>query len=339
MIVLAIETSCDETGVALLRDAGVNRPPALLANLIASQEELHAPFGGIVPELASRRHLEALPVLVERALTAASLKKSDISGVAVTYAPGLVGALLVGVSFAKAYALALNIPFIGVHHIEGHLHAPFLEGDSLRYPFLALVVSGGHTSLYYVAGLGTYELIGATRDDAAGEAFDKVARILGLGYPGGPLIDKESERGDSKAFSFPRAKVGRFEFSFSGLKSSVKDAVNLQHHTNDSWLSDICASFQEAVVSELVKKTIDAAAARRCRQIVVSGGVARNRRLRQLLSEHCQREELQCFIPAPILCTDNAAMIGYVGLKRLQRGESGTLNLNAIATVELARAG
>ena len=189
MVVLAIETSCDETAVAILRDESPGSRPVLAANLIASQEEIHSPFGGIVPELASRRHLEVLPILVDRALATASLHKEDLNGVAVTYAPGLVGALLVGVSFAKAYAHALRIPCIGVHHIEGHLHAPFLTEGSLHYPFVALVVSGGHTSLYHVTDFGRYALLGATRDDAAGEAFDKVARIMGLGYPGGPLVD------------------------------------------------------------------------------------------------------------------------------------------------------
>lgn len=333
MIVLGIETSCDETAIAVLEFGGsATRSKAkILSNLIASQHEIHAPFGGIFPELASRRHIEVIRPMVEDALKAAGVSQGDLNGVAVTHAPGLIGSLLVGLSFAKAYAYGLGIPFIGVSHLEGHLNAPFLEHPDIRYPHIGLVVSGGHTALYFVKQFGDYEFLGGTRDDAAGEAFDKVAKILGLGYPGGPIVDKKAREGNPTAVKFPKPKTDKYDFSFSGLKTAAKQIVDKKQHA----LPDICASFQETVVDVLIDKTLAAAKNRRCKAVLVTGGVACNSRLRVKLAQEAEKKGLKAHFASPVLSTDNAAMIAYVGGRRLMAEESSPLSLNAVSSLAL----
>jgi N6-L-threonylcarbamoyladenine synthase len=305
MLILGIESSCDDCAAALVRDGDT-----ILSQAIHSQFEIHKPYGGVVPELASRNHLEKIIPVVETAMQDAAAEWSDLDGVAATYGPGLVGSLLVGLSAAKAIAFALDIPFRGVNHLEGHLTAIFLEDRTVSFPFLGLIVSGGHTSLYRVEGFGAYRLLGQTRDDAAGEAFDKVAKLLGLGYPGGIVIDRLSEDGDPEAFSFPRAMTSpkTLDFSFSGLKTAVRyfveqhEPVFIRNH-----LADLVASFQEAVVDSLIIKLTQAVSSSDIRRIVVSGGVASNRRLRSRLRAIAESEGLAVHFPSPQLCTDNAA--------------------------------
>lgn len=320
MIVLGIETSCDETAVAVL-DLDKKGRAKILSNLIASQHEIHLPYGGIFPELASRRHIEVLRPMVEEGLKTAGVNQKKLDGIAVTHAPGLVGSLLVGLSFAKAYAFGLQIPFIGVNHLEGHLNAPFLEGPKIPYPQIGLVVSGGHTALYFIRKFGDYRFLGGTLDDAAGEAFDKVAKVLGLGYPGGPEIDRLARQGNPAAVKFPKPRTKGYDFSFSGLKTAVK------LRGGEGETQDVCASFQEIVVDVLIEKTLAAAKAKRCKNIVVTGGVACNSRL---------REKMKARFAPPEFCTDNAAMIAYVGGRRLMEGERSPLSLNAVASLPLA---
>lgn len=327
MIVLGIESSCDETAVAVLT---VGRRTKILSNLIASQHEIHAPYGGIFPELASRRHIEVLRPLVQDALKEAGISQGKIAGVAVTNTPGLVGSLLVGLSFAKAYAFGLGLPFIGVNHLEGHLNAPLIEQPKIPYPHIGLIVSGGHTALYLIKRFGEYRFLGGTRDDAAGEAFDKVAKILGLGYPGGPAIDRMAREGNPTAVKFPKPKLKGYDFSFSGLKTAVKMVVDrgaASTRQGSPTLNNICASFQETVVDILVEKTRAAARNHRCKGVVVTGGVACNSRLRQKFGE--------AYFASPVLSTDNAAMIAYVGGRYLQMGKSSPLSLNAVANLGL----
>jgi N6-L-threonylcarbamoyladenine synthase len=306
MRLLAIESSCDETSAAVVQD-GVE----VMSNIIASQEAVHAPFGGVVPELASRRHLEVVSTVIEEALARASLTLDAIDGIAVTQGPGLAGALLVGISVAKAIAYARDLPLVGIHHIEGHLFAVFLE-KTVEFPFIALVVSGGHTHLYRVDGYGRYRTLGQTRDDAAGEAFDKVAKILGLPYPGGSVIDRLASAGDPEAVRLPRPLLhdGSCNFSFSGLKTAVMQA--LRKHPVDGEgraLNDLCASFQAAVCEVLVEKTRAAIRETGISRLVVAGGVACNSGLRKGMSRLAEESGVELFIPSPILCTDNAAMI------------------------------
>lgn len=335
MRILAIETSCDETAVAIVRGRGI------LADQIASQDEIHRDFGGIVPELASRRHIEVLPRLIDAALTQAGVGWPAIDGLAVTRAPGLIGCLLVGLSYAKGLAYALGKPFIGVNHLEGHLLAPQLFSTELTFPLLGLVISGGHTSLYHARALGDYLLLGATRDDAAGEAYDKVAKLLGLGFPGGPHLDRLAATGNPRAVAFasPKMKtrgssfeIGAYDFSFSGLKSAV--AQQLQKTPPPS-AADIAASFQRRVIEEIARRLSDAVKATGCRRVVVSGGVAANRGLRARLAEVAAREGWQLFIPPLRTCTDNAVMIAWAGAQYLQRGDRSSLDLNAAAVEEL----
>lgn len=339
MIILGIETSCDETAVAVLKlEGGRSRLSAkILSNLIASQHEIHRPYGGIFPELASRRHIEVIRPLAEDALREAQVSQDKIEGIAVTHAPGLVGSLLVGISFAKAYACGIGVPFIGVNHLEGHLNAPFLEHPSIPYPQIGLVVSGGHTALYLIKGFGDYQFLGGTRDDAAGEAFDKVAKILGLGYPGGPLIDRMAREGNPEAIRFPRPRLKGYDFSFSGLKTAVKQlsAISGQRSAVSFPVPDICASFQEAVVDCLIEKTMAAAKAKKCRHILVTGGVACNSRLREKINEAAAQFKRKVYFASPVFCTDNAAMIAYVGGRRILRGEHSGLSLNALANIPL----
>ncbi len=336
MIVLAIETSCDDTGAAVLLDGR-----KILSNVVSSQIFIHQKYGGVVPELASRRHIESIVPIVNQALEEAKVTLSEIDGIAVTQGPGLVGSLLVGLSFAKSLSFARGIPFIGVNHIEGHLSAIFLEKDSPRFPFIGLVVSGGHTSLFRVDGFGKYKRLGQTRDDAAGEAFDKVAKLLGLGYPGGPIIDELSQKGNPKAIRFPRPSLGKnsFDFSFSGLKTSVVNYVKSSPEPVEGYpedlIRDIVSSFQEAVVEVLVKKTLQAAQYLGLRRIVVSGGVAANRRLRERMKEGASEEKMKVYLPSPSFCTDNAAMVGVVGYEYLKRGIQSPLSLNAFSNLPL----
>ncbi|MBI4238904.1 MAG: tRNA (adenosine(37)-N6)-threonylcarbamoyltransferase complex transferase subunit TsaD [Deltaproteobacteria bacterium] len=339
MMVLGIETSCDETAVAVLRDR------TILADCIASQDDIHTRFGGIVPELASRRHIEVLPQLAESARTTAGIEWRNLDAIAVTRAPGLIGCLLVGLSFAKALAFALDKPLIGVNHLEGHLLAAQLFAPELVFPFVGLVVSGGHTSLYHARALGQYELLGATRDDAAGEAYDKVAKLLGLGFPGGPQIDRLAATGNAKAARFARPnlkvrgspfEIAVHDFSFSGLKTAV---AQLLQRSSPPAVADIAAGFQHRVVEELVRRLVAAAETTGCRQIVVSGGVAANRALRARLETVVHEHQLQVFIPPVRFCTDNAVMIAWAGMQHLQRGERSGLDLNAAATEELGHVG
>ena len=335
MNILAIESSCDETAAAVVQDGR-----KVLSNIISSQIEIHKLYGGVVPEIASRKHIEKIIQVVDEALKEASLTMDEIDAVAVTYGPGLVGALLVGVSAAKSIAFAHNKPLIGVHHIEGHISANYIENEELEPPFLCLVVSGGHTNLVIVKDFGEYEVLGKTRDDAAGEAFDKVARAIGLGYPGGPKIQKISEEGNKDAIAFPRAKVADnpFDFSFSGLKSSVLNYINsCEMKGEEINKADIAASFQEAVVDVLVSHTIEGAKQLGFKKIAMAGGVASNTVLREEMKEACERRGFKFYHPSPILCTDNAAMIGAAAYYDYKKGLISDLTLNAVPSLKLGQ--
>lgn len=335
MNILAIESSCDETAAAVVRDGR-----KVLSNIISSQIEIHKLYGGVVPEIASRKHIEKVIQVVDEALKEASLSMDEIDAVAVTYGPGLVGALLVGVSAAKSIAFAHNKPLIGVHHIEGHISANYIDNEGLEPPFLCLVVSGGHTNLVIVKDYGEYEVLGKTRDDAAGEAFDKVARAIGLGYPGGPKIQKISEEGDKDAIQFPRAKVSDnpFDFSFSGLKSSVLNYINsCEMKGEEINRADVAASFQEAVVDVLVSHTIEGAKKLGFKKIAMAGGVASNTALRAAMKEACERRGFSFYHPSPILCTDNAAMIGAAAYYDYKKGLVQDLTLNAVPSLKLGQ--
>lgn len=335
MNILAIESSCDETAAAVVQDGR-----KVLSNIISSQIEIHKLYGGVVPEIASRKHIEKVIQIVDEALKEASLTMDEIDAVAVTYGPGLVGALLVGVSAAKSIAFAHNKPLIGVHHIEGHISANYIENEELEPPFLCLVVSGGHTNLVIVKDYGEYEVLGKTRDDAAGEAFDKVARAIGLGYPGGPKIQKISEEGNKDAIAFPRAKVADnpFDFSFSGLKSSVLNYINsCEMKGEEINKADIAASFQKAVVDVLVSHTIEGAKQLGFKKIAMAGGVASNAVLREEMKEACERRGFKFYHPSPILCTDNAAMIGAAAYYDYKKGLISDLTLNAVPSLKLGQ--
>ncbi len=335
-IILAIETSCDDTGAAILLDGR-----KILSNVVSSQVSIHQKYGGVVPELASRSHLEAIVPIVTEALGRAGVTLKEIDGIAVTQGPGLVGSLLVGLSFAKSIAFAMGIPFVGVNHVEAHLSAIFLEEEPPRFPFIGLVVSGGHTSLFRVDGFGKVVRLGQTRDDAAGEAFDKVAKLLGLGYPGGPIIDELSKRGNPKAIRFPRAFLGKnsLDFSFSGLKTAVVHFVKTYQESSEKFseglLCDIASSFQEAVVDVLVQKTILASKQEGIRRIVISGGVAANRLFRERMREEALNQKLKLYIPSPQLCTDNAAMVGVIGYEYLKQGIRSDYSTNAYSNLPL----
>ncbi len=326
MIVLGIETSCDETAAAVLADG-----QRILSDIVASQVALHAPWGGVVPELASRRHLEVIVPVVERALGEAGVTLAHLDGMAVTQGPGLVGSLLIGCSVAKALAWVHRKPLVGVNHLEGHIYAAFLAEEPPTFPFLALVVSGGHTALYHARAPLQYALVGQTRDDAAGEAFDKVAKLLGLGFPGGPAIQQVAEEGDSRAIVFPLAQMtdGARDFSFSGIKTSVSLHVKRHRPLSAGQVADVAASFQAAVVKMLVRKTIKASLHLGVKRVVLTGGVAANGPLRQALRAEADEHGVALHIPPPRLCTDNAAMITAAGTARLRAGERAPLGMNA----------
>lgn len=316
-IILAFETSCDETAVAVVQGRTV------LSNILSSQIELHARFGGVVPEIAARAHVEAIRSLTHRALGDAGVHPADLDAVAATEGPGLVGALLVGHSYAKATAWARQIPFVGIDHMEGHLFAPALEHEGYEPPAIVLLASGGHSQLVHVRGWGDYRVLGDTIDDAAGEAFDKLARVMGLGFPGGPAIDRASEGGDPKAVTFPRAlPERRHHFSFSGLKTSVITYLEKAAKTGDlAPLADVAASVQEAIVDVLVAKTINGCEDTGVRRIGVGGGVLANRRLRARLTQVAAERGIELFMPSPGLCTDNGAMIGAAAVHWLEKGQ------------------
>jgi len=320
MTILGIETSCDETSAAIVKDGR-----QVLSNIIASQVDLHAPFGGVVPEVAARRHIEVIGYIVNEALTKAGLSLKDIDAYAVANGPGLAGALLVGLNYAKGLAYANKKPLVGVHHIEAHVCANYLGGN-LQPPFLSLVVSGGHTSILAVEDYDTYKVLGSTRDDAAGEAFDKIARILKLPYPGGPHIDKLSKTGNANAVAFPRAKVDGLDFSFSGLKTAV---MQYRVKNPDTPVEDIAASFQKAVVDVLVERTITACLQEGYANVALAGGVACNSGLRTAMDVACDENGLRLYMPQPVYCTDNAAMIACRGYYRLKNGHADDWSLNA----------
>jgi N6-L-threonylcarbamoyladenine synthase len=310
MNILGIETSCDETAAAVVKDGTV-----ILASVVSSQIEVHHRYGGVVPELASRKHIEAIVPVVDEALNEAGMSLEAIDAIAATRGPGLVGALLVGFSFAKSLAYALDIPWVGVNHLEGHINSVFLEDDQPSFPFVALLASGGHTSIYYVGDHITLDLMGQTRDDAAGEAFDKVAKVLGLGYPGGGVIDRISRQGDPARIKFPRSYLDKdsFDFSFSGIKTAVNRYAADHRDQLDEHIPDIVAGFQEAVVDVLTHKVTRAAEAKGCNRIALVGGVAANSRLREKLRRDADRRGMNVYIPSIELCGDNAAMIAAAG--------------------------
>ncbi len=331
--ILAIESSCDETAAAVVKNGR-----EVLSNVIYSQIALHTEYGGVVPEIASRKHIEKINQVIEKALADADKALTQMDAIAVTYGPGLVGALLVGVSAAKAISFASGIPLIGVHHIEGHISANYIENKELDPPFLCLVVSGGHSHLVVVKDYGEYEIIGRTRDDAAGEAFDKVARAIGLGYPGGPKIDKVSREGNPDAIHFPRAKVGdaEYDFSFSGLKSAVLNYLNsCQMKGEKIAVADVAASFQKAVIDVLVDHSMDALAKYGYKKFAIAGGVASNSSLRKTFEEACAKRGIAFYHPSPVYCTDNAAMIGAAAYYEYQNGVRHGFDLNAVPNLKL----
>ena len=331
--ILAIESSCDETAAAVVESGR-----KVLSNVISSQIDLHTVYGGVVPEIASRKHTENINTVVKKALADAGLSFDNVDAIAVTYGPGLVGALLVGVSYAKALAYALDKPLVGVNHIEGHISANFIAHSELEPPFMCLVVSGGHTNLVVVEDYGKYNIIGRTRDDAAGEAFDKVARSVGLGYPGGPKIDKEAKNGNPHAIEFPRAKVADsiYDFSFSGLKSAVLNYQNSKLMKNETInVADLVASFQRAVVDVLVEHTMAAAREYGFKKIAMAGGVASNTCLRDCMDKACSKNGYKLYYPPAIFCTDNAAMIGSAAYYEYINGVRSSLDLNALPNLKL----
>lgn len=331
--ILAIETSCDETAAAIVRNGRT-----VLSNVIYSQIDIHKLYGGVVPEIASRKHIEKINQVIKKALADANMSLHDVDVIGVTYGPGLVGALLVGVAEAKSIAFALNKPLIGVHHIEGHICANYIENLDLEPPYICLVVSGGHTHLVIVRDYGEFEIIGRTRDDAAGEAFDKVARTIGLGYPGGPKIEKLALEGDSSAISFPRATIegAPFDFSFSGLKSSVLNYVNSVNMKNIEYnKADVAASFQQAVIDALLSRAIAAIEKYNINKLALAGGVAANLTLRKAFSEECKKKGIEFYFPSTIFCTDNAAMIGVAAYYEYLKGVRHGSDLNAIPNLKL----
>ncbi|HHY24007.1 MAG TPA: tRNA (adenosine(37)-N6)-threonylcarbamoyltransferase complex transferase subunit TsaD [Clostridiaceae bacterium] len=334
VIILGIETSCDETSASVVKNGR-----KILSNVISSQISIHQKFGGVVPEIASRKHVELIIPVIDQAIKEAGIGTiNQVDAIGVTYGPGLVGALLVGVSAAKGLAIALGKPLIGIHHIEGHISANYLEHRDLEPPFICLVVSGGHSHIVIVEDYTKFEVIGRTRDDAAGEAFDKVARAIGLGYPGGPLIDKIAKQGDPKAINFPRTHFNdnSFDFSFSGLKTAVINYINTKNQKGEDYnVEDVAASFQQAVVDVLVNNTIIAAEENNINKIALAGGVASNSSLRKEIKKLANAKGMEVYYPSPILCTDNAAMIGCAAYYEYIEGIISDFSLNAIPSLKL----
>ena len=333
VLILAIESSCDETAAAVVKNGRT-----VLSNVISSQISTHTIYGGVVPEIASREHIKAVNYVIRRALAEAGVGLPEITAVGVTYGPGLVGALLVGVAEAKALAYAAKKPLIGVHHIEGHVSANFIEHPDLEPPFVCLIVSGGHTHLVIVKDYGKFEILGRTRDDAAGEAFDKVARAVGLGYPGGPKVDRTAREGNPHAIEFPRGKVdgSPYDFSFSGLKSAVLNHINHAKMTGEEiHVPDLVASFQNSVVASLVSRTVMAAKEYGYGQVAIAGGVASNTALRAAMEQACNKAGIRCCYPSPVLCTDNAAMIGAAAYYEYCNGNIAGWDLNAVPNLKL----
>lgn len=332
--VLAIETSCDETSAAVVQNGR-----EVLSNIISTQIDLHKKYGGVVPEIASRMHVEKINIVIQEALQTAGVTLDEIDAVGVTYGPGLVGALLVGVVAAKSIAFAKDKPLIGVHHIEGHIAANYIAHQELEPPFLCLVVSGGHTHLVVVEDYTSYEIVGRTRDDAAGEAYDKVARAIGLAYPGGPKVDKLAKEGNKEAIKFPRAMMDEgYDFSFSGVKSAVLNYVNGCRMKNEEINeANVAAAFQASVVDVLVSKTVALAKERRIHKIALAGGVAANNGLREAMTNVCKTNKLQLYYPDYVLCTDNAAMIGCAAYYEFLQGKRAGMNLNAVPNLPLGK--
>ena len=333
ILILGLESSCDETAAAVIKNGRT-----VLSNVISSQIDIHKEYGGVVPEIASRKHIERINTVIEEALKEAGVGLKDLDAIGVTNGPGLVGALLVGVAEAKAICFAADIPLVGVHHIEGHVSANYIENKDLEPPFLCLIVSGGHTHLVVVKDYGEFEILGRTRDDAAGEAFDKVARAIGLGYPGGPKIDKLSKEGNPDAITFPKTKIedAPYDFSFSGLKSAVLNYINKAKMMNEEFNpADLAASFQKNVVDTLTEKTIHAAKELHINKVAIAGGVASNSTLRNSMEEACRKEGLRFYHPSPIFCTDNGAMIGVAAYYEFIKGTRHGWDLNAVPNLQL----
>lgn len=333
VLILGIETSCDETAASVVKNGRT-----ILSNVISSQIDIHTLYGGVVPEIASRKHIERINYVIQEALDQAKVSLGEIDAIGVTYGPGLVGALLVGVAEAKSIAYAAKKPLVGVHHIEGHISANYIEHPDLKPPFLCLVISGGHTHLVIVKDYGNYEVIGRTRDDAVGEAFDKVARAIGLGYPGGPKVDKLAKEGREDAIDFPRASVegAPFDFSFSGLKSAVLNYLNMaQMKGEEVNKADIAASFQKCVVDSLVSRAMMACKEYHMDKFAIAGGVASNSAIRSAFEQECSKRKIQFYHPSPIFCTDNAAMIGVAAYYEFMAGTRHGWDLNAIPNLKL----
>ena len=331
--ILGIESSCDETAASIVKNGR-----CVLSNVINTQIDLHKVYGGVVPEIASRKHIENIDAVIDEALLQANMTLDDIDAIAVTYGPGLVGALLVGVSAAKAIAYAAEKPLVPVHHIRGHISANFIAHPDLRPPFVCLVASGGHSHIVNVKDYTTFEVLGRTRDDAAGEAFDKIARVLGLGYPGGPLIDKLAKEGDPKAIAFPRVKMDKdsLDFSFSGVKTAVINYLHKAEQNGDEISrADVAASFQDAVTDALCEHTIEGAMRCGAKTVALAGGVAANSQLREKMTDMCRKHGIAVVYPPPILCTDNAAMIACAGYFSYEKGDRAGLDLNAVPNLPL----
>ena len=333
ILILGIETSCDETSASIVKNGR-----EILSNIISSQADLHAQYGGVVPEIASRKHVELIIPVIDQAIREAGVKLEEIDAVGVTYGPGLVGALLVGLSAAKGISFSIKKPLIGVHHIEGHIAANYLENKEFEPPFVCLVASGGHSHIVHVSDYSCFEILGRTRDDAAGEAFDKIARVIGLGYPGGPLIDKASLQGNANAIKFPRVhfKDSLYDFSFSGVKTAVLNYINICEQKGEMInINDVAASFQQAVVDVLVNNTISAAVSKNVASIAIAGGVAANSLLRKQMKELAELKGIKVNYPKPILCTDNAAMIACSAFFAFAKGQVADLSLNAYPGLKL----
>ena len=334
-LIMGIETSCDETAAAIVEDG-----KKIISNVVASQINIHQKYGGVVPEIASRKHMEYIIPVIDKALDESGKKITDLSAIAVTYGPGLIGSLLVGLSVAKAMAYAQNIPLIGINHLEAHIYANFLEHNEIKPPFVCLIVSGGHTSLVYIRNFGEYKLLGQTKDDAAGEVFDKIAKVLELGYPGGPITEKLAKEGDPSSIKFPRPILNdkSYDFSFSGLKTAVIYYIKeLKKENKNIPVSDILASFQQAVTDVLVEKTIRAALKFKTKQIILAGGVAANNSLRREIKEKADLLDIKVFYPSIFLCTDNAAMVASAGYYKFKENKKSSLNLDAVSRLPLMR--